>query len=172
MAFLFETEERSYRVAAVDAGAGLRLAVDGAWQDGELVRNREGSDWLILDGVPERVFVVSEGDRHFVHLRGESFEIRRVDRIARLREARAAEGGEILSAPMPGVVVELRTQEGREVQAGDTLLVIESMKLQTAIVARVAGRVAVLPVVPGQSFDKGTVLARIEPMKTSEKEPA
>jgi len=164
MSFLFETRERDYRVAAVGDGDAVRIEIDGAWQDAHLEPDAENAAarWITLDGVRERVFVASQGDRYFVHLRGEHFEISRADPIARLREADAADGNQVLTAPMPGVVLELLVEQGSSVLPGDTLLVIESMKLQTSLVAQVAGRVTQLPLASGDSFDQGALLARIE----------
>ena len=51
---------------------------------------------------------------------------------------------------------------GDAVAAGDALLVIESMKLQTTISAAIDGDVGALPVAPGEGFEQGAVLVRIE----------
>ena len=78
-------------------------------------------------------------------------------------ETRTQRGEEILVAPMPGVVVEIHVAQGDVVGAGQTLLVIESMKLQTAIASEIAGRVSELPLAPGDGFEQAAMLARIEP---------
>ena len=67
-----------------------------------------------------------------------------------------------LAAPMPGLVVQVLVEEGQAVEEGQPLLVIESMKMQMQMKSPCGGRVASLPVTPGQQVDKGQVLARVE----------
>jgi 3-methylcrotonyl-CoA carboxylase alpha subunit len=165
MSFLFEAHDREYRVTPYREGDRITLEVDGERIDAKLDASGPGAWWLSLDGTMEPVFIVCAGDRTFVHLRGHDVEVTRADPIARLREARVSEGGQTLSAPMPGVVVEVRATEGSDVDAGETVLVIESMKLQTSLIASAAGRVTSIPLAVGQSFEKGAVLALIESLK-------
>ncbi|MCY1539606.1 Glutaconyl-CoA decarboxylase subunit gamma [compost metagenome] len=67
---------------------------------------------------------------------------------------------------MPGVVVGWLAEPGSRVQAGDALLVIESMKLQMTIEAPQSGTLEDLPFQPGQTFQRGAVLARVRPEET------
>ena len=64
---------------------------------------------------------------------------------------------------MPGVVVSWIAQRGASVAAGEALLVIESMKLQMTIEAPQSGTLEDLPFQPGQTFQRGAVLARVRP---------
>jgi biotin carboxyl carrier protein len=65
-------------------------------------------------------------------------------------------------APMPGVVVSVQKTIGAAVRRGETILTIESMKLQMALNAPRDGVIAELPVREGDVFDKDAVLARLE----------
>jgi len=78
-----------------------------------------------------------------------------------LADAQAAAGS--LMAPLPGVVHELRAKPGDTVEAGDVVLVIESMKVHHWISAPLAGRVAELRVEQGAHVQSGAILAVIEP---------
>ena len=145
------------------ADGGLDLEIDGETVRAELEALGEGRYRLVIDGRSRPLFLVVDGDRTFVHSEGRSAVVVRVDPLTRLREAsRAARGGGGLEAPMPGMVVEVRARVGSAVLEGDTVLVIESMKLQTAIRADRAGRVSEVTFEVGQSFEQGAVLARIE----------
>lgn len=161
---VFDVGSRTHRVAPVyRRGEGFDLEIDGTVTRADLVPLGRGEYELRLDGTPERVFLVVEGDRMFVHVRGRALEVAAVDTLERVRQKiRARQGGEDLTAPMPGVVVELRVAAGDAVEAGDTLLVIESMKLQTAIRAESRGRVTELPFEVGRSFRRGDVLVRLQ----------
>jgi biotin carboxyl carrier protein len=67
-----------------------------------------------------------------------------------------------LSAPMPGLVVSVLVMEGDPVEQGQTLVVLESMKMQMQLRAANAGKVQSLAVRPGDQVEKGTLLVRID----------
>ncbi len=160
---LFEVGGRTLRVVPILRGSGFDLEIDGRPAEAALAPLAPGEFELRCDGGVERVFLAQEGDRVFVHLRGRALEVTVVDPLERARQqTRARLGAGEIFAPMPGVVVEVLAAIGDAVRPGDTLLVIESMKLQTAIPAEREGRVAALPVALGASFRRGDVLARIE----------
>jgi pyruvate carboxylase len=75
-----------------------------------------------------------------------------------------AEAGNPLhvGAPMPGVVSTLAVKPGQEVKAGDVLLSIEAMKMETAIHAEAEGVVAEVHVQPGNQIDAKDLLVRLE----------
>jgi len=50
-------------------------------------------------------------------------------------EAKAIVSGETVKAPLPGVVVSIKVKEGDQVKQGDTLLILESMKMENALVS-------------------------------------
>jgi propionyl-CoA carboxylase alpha chain len=66
-----------------------------------------------------------------------------------------------LLAPMPGTVVRVETEAGAAVAEGQTLLVLEAMKMEHRIAAPAAGSVAELNVTAGQQVEAGAVLAVI-----------
>jgi acetyl/propionyl-CoA carboxylase alpha subunit/acetyl-CoA carboxylase carboxyltransferase component len=74
-------------------------------------------------------------------------------------------GGEVglVRAPAPAMVVAIPVAAGDEVAAGDVVAVVESMKLETALRAPVAGRVAEVLVAANTQVEGGTKLVRLEP---------
>ena len=74
-------------------------------------------------------------------------------------------GGEagLVRAPAPAMVVALPVAVGDVVAAGDVVAVVESMKLETALRAPVAGRVREILVAPNTQVEGGTKLVRLEP---------
>ncbi|WP_298214214.1 biotin carboxylase N-terminal domain-containing protein [Acidovorax sp.] len=77
--------------------------------------------------------------------------------------AGAAGGATELRAPFNGKVVALPVAVGQALAAGDTVVVIESMKLEHSLASPVAATVAELLVAPGQQVAPGQVLARFAP---------
>jgi acetyl-CoA/propionyl-CoA carboxylase biotin carboxyl carrier protein len=73
----------------------------------------------------------------------------------------AASGGDVL-APMQGTVVKVLVSIGAIVEAGEPLIVLEAMKMETAISAPRAGTVTTLSVAPSDTAAAGQVIASIE----------
>jgi len=68
-----------------------------------------------------------------------------------------------IHAPMPGAIVAIHRQAGEQVARGETVVTIESMKLQTALAAPRDGRLLEVLKTAGETFDKDELLARLEP---------
>jgi acetyl-CoA/propionyl-CoA carboxylase, biotin carboxylase, biotin carboxyl carrier protein len=73
----------------------------------------------------------------------------------------AASGDASLEAPMPGTVVQLRVQPGTAVSAGETLVVLESMKMEISIAAPRDGSVATVHVAAGDQVERGATLIEL-----------
>jgi len=67
-----------------------------------------------------------------------------------------------VGAPMPGMVVHTTVREGDEVAAGDALLGLEAMKMETTISAPHDGRIATLHVSSGVTVAAGDLLVTLE----------
>jgi biotin carboxyl carrier protein len=73
-----------------------------------------------------------------------------------------ASKGEVVKAPLPGVVLSIPVKVGDTVKSADTVLVLEAMKMENAIHAGRDGRVAAISVNPGDSVLEGAALITIE----------
>ena len=82
--------------------------------------------------------------------------------VPRFQEHPALEAHGSLVAPMPGTVVRIAVDKGSAVSAGDTVVVLEAMKMEHSIKAPVSGIVQEIRVDLGQSVDIGLVLAIVE----------
>jgi len=67
-----------------------------------------------------------------------------------------------VKAPLPGVITEVNVQVGDEVQEGDTVVVLEAMKMANAIQAEKAGKVTAVCVKIGESVMEDDALVVIE----------
>ena len=73
----------------------------------------------------------------------------------------AAAGGEAVNSPMPGTVLEVSVKVGDTVKSGDTLVVLEAMKMENAIVAPKDAKVVAVHVTKGQSVESGAALVSL-----------
>ena len=67
-----------------------------------------------------------------------------------------------IKAPMPGLVLQILVEEGQEVNPGDTLFILEAMKMENVIKSPGAGTVSEIAVEPGQAVEKAQVLLRLD----------
>ncbi|QDQ99430.1 biotin carboxylase N-terminal domain-containing protein [Tomitella fengzijianii] len=69
----------------------------------------------------------------------------------------------VVRAPAPAVVVAVPVAVGDQVEAGDQLVVLEAMKMETAVRAPIAGRVSEVVATVNSQVDAGAALIRVEP---------
>ena len=118
---------------------------------------------LLLDGESFEANVSSAEQHIEVLLRGHLFVVTVEDeRQRRLRESTAGgplqEGEYNLTAPMPGLVVAVPVGEGQEVEQGQNLVILESMKMQNELKAPRPGTVGRIRVGPGDSVEQNQIL--------------
>lgn len=74
----------------------------------------------------------------------------------------AADESKVCRSPVAGVVVSVQGGEGREIQVGDTLVVMEAMKMETRITAPIAGKIRKINVAAGDSVQRGQIVVEFE----------
>ena len=72
--------------------------------------------------------------------------------------APAATGAEKVNSPMPGNIIDIKVSAGDTVKSGDTLLILEAMKMENEIKAPCDGTVAGVHVAKGDTVDSGALL--------------
>ncbi len=75
--------------------------------------------------------------------------------------APAPAGGEKVSAPMPGTILDVRVSNGAAVKKGDILFILEAMKMENEIMAPCDGTIASVSVTKGAAVDSGALLCVI-----------
>ena len=101
------------------------------------------------------------GPVRWVHLNGRTWRLE-VLPVSRRRPAEAHSAEDELRAPMPGQVRGVQVAPGGEVERGQTLILLEAMKMELLVQAPRAGRVAEVLVKSGETVERGQVLARME----------
>ncbi|MGY1690816.1 ATP-binding protein [Geodermatophilus sp. SYSU D01105] len=135
-------------VATVDRGR-YRVGLDGAVVDVEVDRLGPLESRLTAAGQRFSVVSVEGPGSHLVEVDGETHRVNR-------------DVGGVVRAPAPAVVVAIRAGVGEEVEAGQAIVVLESMKMETAVRAPFAGRVRELRAAVNAQVDAGAPLVSLE----------
>ena len=145
-----ETEDDRYLVRVGNAVLRLsaRLAGNG-WLDME------------MEGRRLRAYVAHSGQRRYVSLHGETWTLQPPD-PRRARRSEGGAGGGSLTAGMPGRVLDVLVSEGDLVQKGDTLVLLEAMKMELRIQAPADGQVSRVLCAAGQVVERGQVLVEVD----------
>ncbi|PAZ09542.1 acetyl/propionyl-CoA carboxylase subunit alpha [Streptomyces sp. SA15] len=114
-----------------------------------------------LDGVAHTFAALPGGT--WLGRDGDAWHVRDHDPVAASLTRAAHSGADSLTAPMPGTVTVVKVAVGDEVTAGQSLLVVEAMKMEHVISAPHAGTVTELDVTPGTTVAMDQVLAVIAP---------
>lgn len=148
---------------------GVRAIVDGQEYEAGLTS---------VDGTPVRLVRVGEAVHRVLARRGATrgawlldvdgtrFETEALDeRMRAIRDltaaSAAASGPAPLVAPMPGLVVRVNVAVGETVAAGQSLVVVEAMKMENELRAGAAGVVLAIRAVPGSAVEKGAILVEL-----------
>jgi acetyl/propionyl-CoA carboxylase alpha subunit len=124
---------------------------------------------LALEGQQWRAYVARTPTRHYVAIAGDTWELEKPrPRPSRSHPSGAATDAGNLAAAMPGLVREVLVAEGVEVARGDTLVVLEAMKMELRLTAPYAGRVRRVHCVAGQAVEREQVLVEIEEFENPE----
>lgn len=67
-----------------------------------------------------------------------------------------------ITAPMPGLILEINVKSGQEVKKGDALLVLEAMKMENVILAPNDGKIKSIIIKKGDAVDKKQLLIEME----------
>lgn len=121
-----------------------------------------GRQRIVVDGRPVDFARAHAGERSFVELDGRIYDLRYLDPREAVEEA--AISHDDIKAPMPGAVVSVQKSAGDAVARGETIITIESMKLQTALPAPRDGVIAEILKSEGSVFNKDEIIARLEPL--------
>ena len=154
------TGSKSYQIEFSENG----ITVDGKPFNGKIIKQTNDNYLLVLENevIPIEI-LQQEGKTIRIKYKGmeTSFSIEdELDlTIAKLGfKNTAALTHDKLKAPMPGMILEIRVNEGDTVQKGDVLLILEAMKMENVIKASHDGNIEKIHVTKGQTVEKNQLL--------------
>lgn len=184
MAYIVNIGEKNYTVVTEENGQQRQVSLDGVEQQidwrriaplaadtqGQIAQG--GRYTLLIDGQSHEIFArrlnkpdETEGVTYEITVAGQRFEVRAEDERERalLGSLKAAhETGEIkVRAPMPGLVLNVVKAAGETVERGETVVILEAMKMENDLATPHGGTVKEVLVSKGQTVNQGDVLVII-----------
>ncbi|WP_327168141.1 biotin carboxylase N-terminal domain-containing protein [Streptomyces subrutilus] len=130
---------------------------------GRIVARGADAVTVEIDGVTHRFAHAASPEGTWLGRDGDGWHVQAHDPVAAALGGRGHTGAGTLAAPMPGTVTVVKVAVGDLVAAGQSLLVVEAMKMEHVISAPHAGTVTELDVTPGSTVAMDQVLAVVAP---------
>jgi biotin carboxyl carrier protein len=117
-------------------GNKAKIALDGKKVDVDIVMVEKGVYSIIIDGVSYNVELIENNSskKYIVNTLYETFDVEIVDAESKYLKSRKMDEGEdadVISTPMPGKVVKIPIKVGDRVKAGETVIIISAMKMES-----------------------------------------
>ena len=169
MSLEFSIDGRKPEVKLIESnGSQVKISIDKRVYDADIVEFGNGLYSIIIDGQSFSIELI-EGDtaKHYVvNTFYKSFNVEVIDAEKRYQRSRlkgTAVGGENnISSPMPGKVVSIPVKKGQQVEAGQPVIIISAMKMESEIKVKNSGKVKEIRVKEGAVVDAHQILMIIE----------
>jgi biotin carboxyl carrier protein len=172
MDYLVKIEGREFIVTIDSATHPPQIRVNGkAIKMRFSARSDNSHIQLLMDNRSYDVEVVKQRASHngdfSVFIYGREFSLYAEDeRLAKIREVAGMGAGgytqKEVRAPMPGLVTRILKNPGDQVRRGESLILVEAMKMENELKSLVDGTIKEIKVKEGQSIDKNTLLVLLE----------
>src|SRR5215216_2785316 len=160
MKLVLDHNSQSFPIDLTSSGQSYRATIGEKTVEVEILQAKDGKLDLLIDGKRTTAYVSSDNTKRWVTVNGQTFVLIKSSG-AKQRGAGHDHASE-LAAPMPGQVRAVNVSEEESVKKGQTLLVLEAMKMEIRIQAPRDGKVKKLLVKQGQTVEREQVLIEIE----------
>ena len=147
-----------------ESATGMRVRLGDTWHEVEMSpAGRSGLYSALIDGRSLEVFADGRPGGWDVLIRNRVYRVDRAgSRTAGATAEAAASGAWVLRSPLTGMVVDVRVRTGDSVEAGQVLLIVESMKMNNELAAARAGVVNAVNVRVGERVERGSAMLSVE----------
>ncbi len=164
MEYRYQVGDETITVTIEKEGDGYRVTVGEKTHYVTVASSRLSIFNLDVDGLRWRAVVARGDNQRYVALNGDTWQFERVTEQSRRKRRKGAggAGSGALEASMPGQVLAVPVSVGDAVAAGDTLVLLEAMKMELRITAPVAGTVKAIHCAAGETVNRGQLLVEVE----------
>jgi len=119
---------------------------------------------LEVDGIGINAYITDNHEGKLINVGGITYLVQDADALAQiaLRRSSLKELPQVVTPPMPSVVVRIMIAEGDEVKKGQGVMVVSAMKMETTLQAPFTGKVLKINAAEGEKVMPGQVLVDIE----------
>ena len=147
----------------------MGLTIDGKPFEADVVMAENGTCNILMDGRSANAQLIrrENGKSYKVNTHYSSFNVEIVDSQAkylRMRKKGEDEQNDRITSPMPGKVVKIPVTAGQEMRTGDTVIVIEAMKMQSNYKVTSDCRIKEILVQEGDNITGDQTLITLEPI--------
>jgi len=147
------------------SGKSYRATMGDKTVDVEIIQAENGQLELLIDGERTTAYVSSDNAKRWVTINGRTYLITKQSG-SRRSGAKHDHSGE-LTAPMPGQVRAVNVSKGDMVTKGQTLMVLEAMKMEMKIQSPMDGVVSSISVEAEQTVEREQMLIIVESQKSN-----
>jgi biotin carboxyl carrier protein len=170
MEYEFEVSGKQFKIDVRSEGEKYMIDFGDGPQPVDARPISENCLSLLVDGRSYKVYIAANEKKRYLHIDGHHFCLEEVEETARSGYAKGGavtSGEQSLSAPMPGTVVKIQVNEGDEVERNQSLVIVESMKMENALRSPIDGVVKKIHYADGDLVDAGVPLVEIAPLEGS-----
>jgi len=148
-------------------GAKVKIALNGKKYDADIVMVERGVYSIIMDGISYNIELIENNSckNYSVNTLYETFDVEIIDAESKYLNSRKKDVGEdsdVISTPMPGKVVKIPVKVGDKVKAGDTVIIISAMKMESEYKVKKDRIIVDILVKEGEIVEGNQPLIRIE----------
>lgn len=141
-------------------GALFDVTIDDTIYEVELVSTDSQDGIIVVDGHRQKVSAVEANQNEWwIHIDGGTYVLQWISPLPNPIHKQDAKGS--LHAPMPGQIIRVDIEQGQQVQQGDTLMILEAMKMEHAIVAPTDGTVTSIFYKQGDAVQQDAILLEL-----------
>ena len=154
MDFQYEYQDSTHHISLMAVDDQRFKAVIGEREIEFSASKPADGRWLLtMNHQRVSAVVASEGDRRYVHVNGNTFILSAVDGRTKRRKPAGAAGD--LTAQMPGQIVDVLISDGETVRHGQTVVILEAMKMEIRVTTPADGVIQAVFVAPGDVVQRG-----------------
>jgi biotin carboxyl carrier protein len=144
---MVKIDQKEYRVVILKSGTdGVEFIFQNSFHFAKVIRSNSSETTIVLDGYPLTI------KKHFKF----------ADLFYKTLPSTALGGNNNLASQIPGRVVNILLNAGSSVKLGDSVIILESMKMQVAVKAHKDGNIREIKVKKGMTVGRNDVVAIIE----------
>jgi len=164
MKYVTTVGEKEFTIEIIDRGHltfnGKVMEVDFESISGQPVYS------LVIDGKSYEAYVYEHEDEWQVLLLGQQYPIKvedeRAKRLTSNGNVKLQESGDFqLKAPMPGLIISIAVEEDQQIEKGQVLVILESMKMQNKLKSPQSGKVERVKVKVGETVEQRQILLTV-----------